>query len=194
MANEAKPRAELSREPTEPAGDRLMQSRTRFVALWGQMGANWGIPRTMAEVHATLFIIGEPMNADEIMEFLQISRGNVSMTLRKLLDWGIAQRVHRRGDRKDYYRAEQDVWKLFRTILRERKKREVDPVLRELRQCRSLTEHETAAESEPSAVAAHNTRLDNMLQFMELLDDITTRLTDDTGSGLQRAASTLSSV
>jgi len=101
----------------------LRRSQERFVALWGQMGANWGIARTMAEVHATLFIMGRPMNTDEIMDFLQISRGNASMTLRALVDWGLVQRLHMRGDRKEYFQAEQDVWAIFRAIVRERVKR-----------------------------------------------------------------------
>lgn len=174
----------------------LRESQERFVALWGQMGAHWGIPRTMAEVHATLYIIGRPLNTDEIMDFLQISRGNTSMTLRALLNWGIVQRVHVRGDRKEYFQAEQDVWKLFRTILRERKKREVDPVLEELRQCRALTDVGASAQSKDldEQLSSHNERLDSMLAFMELLEDITQRLTQDAGEGLQRAASTLKRV
>lgn len=170
----------------------LRESQERFVALWGQMGAHWGIPRTMAELFAALYIIGRPMNTDEIMDFLAISRGNTSMTLRALLNWGIVQRVHVRGDRKEYFLAEQDVWKLFRTILRERKKREVDPVLEELRQCRALTETIASSSSEnESQFVSHNERMDSMLAFMELLEDITQRLTQDAGEGLQRAATTL---
>lgn len=172
----------------------LRQSQERFVALWGQMGANWGIARTMAEVHATLFIMGRPMNTDEIMEFLQISRGNASMTLRALVDWGIVQRIHRRGDRKEYFQAEQDVWKLFRTILRERKKREVDPVIDELRHCRSLTQHVRSADVPADELAAHNSRLDDMLTFMEMLDEITRSVIDNTDDGLQRAATALAKV
>ena len=186
------PRKLSKSETIPPRATALRESQERFVALWGQMGAHWGIPRTMAEVHATLFIIGRPMNTDEIMDFLQISRGNTSMTLRALLNWGIVQRVHVRGDRKEYFHAEQDVWKLFRTILRERKKREVDPVLEELRQCRVLTDVQTGpSKADTEQLVSHNQRLDSMLTFMELLEDITQRLTQDAGEGLQRAATTL---
>lgn len=188
----------MESKPAASQDNALRESQERFVALWGQMGAHWGIPRTMAEVHATLFIIGRPMNTDDIIDFLQISRGNTSMTLRALLNWQIVQRVHVRGERKEYFQAEQDIWKLFRTILRERKKREVDPVLEELRQCRALTDIDAsslkASGDANEQLALHNERLDNMLSFMELLEDITQRLTQDAGEGLQRAATTFTKV
>src|SRR5688500_3727219 len=144
----------------------LREAREQFVALWGQMASNWGIPRTMAEVHALLFIAGEPLNTDDVMESLGISRGNASMTLKALQEWGIISRVHMRGDRKEYVQAEQDVWKLFRTILRERKKREIDPMLEALRACRELTSTTPSAGGgrkigpTAGAVEQHNARLD----------------------------------
>lgn len=100
------------------------------------MGSSWGIPRTMAEVHALLYIVGEPLNTDQIMARLSISRGSASMSLKSLHDWGLIARAHRRGDRKEYFRAEQDVWQVFRIITRERKRREIDPVLMALHECR----------------------------------------------------------
>ena len=148
----------------------IRASRERFVALWGQMGSNWGIPRTMAEVHALLFIRGKPMNTDEVMDALDISRGNASMTLRNLVDWGIVQRVHRRGDRKEYFEAEQDVWKLFRTILRERKRREIDPLIHQLRECRAGGSAEADVEKDGESAAAHNARLEELLSFLALVD------------------------
>ena len=162
-------------EALPPAGASIPQSRERFVALWGQMGSNWGIPRTMAEVHALLFIHGKPMNTDDVMDELDISRGNASMTLRNLVDWGIVQRVHRRGDRKEYFEAEQDVWKLFRTILRERKKREIDPLIHQLRECRAAATDAGGAEAggaeeRDEVAAAHNARLEELLSFLALVD------------------------
>src|SRR5690242_11423138 len=97
----------------------LVRAQDEFVAAWGKMGAAWGISRTMAEVHALLYITGRPMNTDEVMERLQISRGNASMSVRALVDWGVVERTHKRGDRKEYFLAEQDVWTMFRAILRE---------------------------------------------------------------------------
>jgi DNA-binding transcriptional regulator GbsR (MarR family) len=177
----------------------LREARDRFIALWGQMAANWGIPRTMAEVHALLYIAGEPMNTDDVMQDLGISRGNASMTLRDLEQWGIVSRVHIRGDRKEYFKAEQDVWKLFRTILRERKKREIDPMVEALRACRDMTSAKSASPSSggrkigphAAAVQAHNARLDDMLRFIEMINGISQRLVDS-GKGLEIAAKLLS--
>jgi len=105
-----------------------------FIRLWGEMGTHWGVPRTMTQVHALLFILGRPLNTDDIMSRLAISRGNASMTLRTLVDWGMITRTHNPRDRKDYYAAEQDVWKLFATIARARKRREIEPLLGSLKQ------------------------------------------------------------
>jgi DNA-binding transcriptional regulator GbsR (MarR family) len=179
-------------------GKTLREARDRFIALWGQMASNWGIPRTMAEVHAVLFIAGEPMNTDDVMESLGISRGNASMTLRALQEWGIVSRVHLRGDRKEYFQAEQDIWKLFRTILRERKKREIDPLLEALRACRNLTSTSSGGSGAGArrigpgraGVEAHNARLDSMLAFVEMIDSISQRLIAS-GKGLQLAAKLL---
>ncbi len=156
----------------------LEAARDRFIGLWGEMGSNWGVPRSMAEIHALLFIVGEPLNADAIMSRLQISRGNASMTLRTLVEWGIISRVHNRGDRRDYFRAEQDVWKLFATILRARKRRELDPLMESLRGCRMAgdsAEAAAAAERDPAA-AAHDHRVGSMLSLVELLDRVSERL------------------
>jgi DNA-binding transcriptional regulator GbsR (MarR family) len=174
--------------------DRLKAARERFVALWGQMASDWGIPRSMAEVHALLFIAGEPMNTDDLMAALRISRGSASMTLRALQEWGVVSRVHIRGDRKEYFQAEQDIWKLFRTILRERKKREIVPLVEALRQCRELTSKLPAASSRKiraaAAVAQHNKRLDSMLEFILMIDALSERLITS-GKGLELAAKIL---
>lgn len=183
----------MTRRDSIATDQTLRQAREHFIALWGQMAANWGIPRTMAEVHGLLFIINRPMNTDDVMESLGISRGNASMTLRDLEAWGIVSRVHIRGDRKEYFQAEQDVWKLFRTILRERKKREIDPLIEALRACRDLTSVTSVSRKigpDASSVASHNARLDDMLSFIEMIDAISQRLIAS-GKGLQIAAKIL---
>ena len=111
----------------------LSQIKEKFILHWGEQGSLWGINRTMAQVHALLFISSEPLSANQIMDELQISRGNVSMALRELMAWGIANRVHIKGERREFYTTEKDVWTLFRIIARERKKREVDPTIEVLR-------------------------------------------------------------
>jgi HTH-type transcriptional regulator, glycine betaine synthesis regulator len=177
----------------------LREAQDRFVAAWGQMGAAWGISRTMAEVHSLLYITGEPLNTDDIMERLQISRGNASMSLRALLDWGIVQRTHKRGDRKEYFEAEQDVWALFRAIVRERIKREIDPLLASLFEIRDLTGGETVRKGalsapDKQAVVEHNKRLDAMLSFLQIMEKLSQRFVSPSGRGLQLAATVLNKV
>lgn len=109
--------------------DKLQAIKERFILHWGEMGTKWGINRTMAQVQALLFISERPLSADEIMNELQISRGNVSMSLRELINWGIVTKMHIKGERKEFFTTEKDVWELFKVILRERKKREIDPTL-----------------------------------------------------------------
>lgn len=147
----------------------MPEAQDRFIAVWGKMGSAWGISRTMAEVHALLYITGEEMCTDDVMDRLQISRGNASMTLRALEDWGIVRRAHRKGDRKEYFVAESDVPTMFRTIAQQRKKRELDPVIASLYEIRDLTgaPERTTPADEPTA--AHNTRLDELLTYVEAL-------------------------
>ena len=119
------------------AAERLADARRLFIERWSRMAAHWGVPRSMAEVHALLFVEGRPFNTDELMARLGISRGNASMTVRTLVEWGIVTKTHRREDRRDYYCAEQDVMTLFATVIRVRKRREVDPLLTLVDECRA---------------------------------------------------------
>src|SRR5580693_9537743 len=107
-----------------------------FVGLWRRMSALWGISPTMAEIHGLLYITGAALSMDDIMARLGISRGNVSMNLSKLLEWGLVRRVHRRGDRREYYESLSDVWEMFTLVANQRKRREIDPILSTLRRCR----------------------------------------------------------
>ncbi len=176
---------------------RLRTLQDRFIASWGQMGGVWGISRTMAEVHALLYITAEPACTDDIMERLQISRGNASMSLRALVDWGVVTRTHRRGDRKEYFVAEQDVWAMFRAIVRERMKREVDPLLAALYEIRESApgpggrrERESRSRAEGSEGAAIE-RLDSLLEFFETAQGLTQRFVSPAGRGLEIAATLL---
>lgn len=112
----------------------LNEIKEKFILHWGEQGSLWGINRTMAQVHALLFVSPEPLSANQIMDELQISRGNVSMALRELMAWGLVSRVHIKGERREFYTTEKDVWMMFRIIARERKKREVDPTIEVLRE------------------------------------------------------------
>ena len=140
----------------------LEQIKENFILHWGEMGSLWGINRTMAQIHALLFITDRPLSANEIMDELQISRGNVSMALRELIAWGIASRVHIKGERREYYTTEKDVWTMFRIIARERKKREVDPTIAVLQdsvaQLKDLPDDQVQYERQ---------QLENLLGFFE---------------------------
>jgi DNA-binding transcriptional regulator GbsR (MarR family) len=110
----------------------LQDAREKFVQAWGTLGSTWGINRTMAQVHALLLVSAEPLSAEEIMEKLVISRGNANMTLRALIDWGLIYRENKSGERKEYFRAEKDMWKVLRQIVKERRKRELEPIFKVL--------------------------------------------------------------
>ena len=111
-----------------------------FIRRWGEMAASWGISRTMAEIHAMLYLASEPLCTDDVMEQLAVSRGSASMNLRELVNWGLIYRSHRRGDRKDYYDAERDVWQMFETIVRERRRREVQPIVETIERCLEMVD------------------------------------------------------
>jgi DNA-binding transcriptional regulator GbsR (MarR family) len=107
----------------------LDEAKHKFIQAWGGLGSKWGINKTMAQIHALLFIAPEPMSTEEMMETLQISRGNVNMNVRELMDWGLVQKVYKAGERRDFYVAEKDVWKVAKQVVRERKKREIEPII-----------------------------------------------------------------
>jgi len=117
----------------------LAAPRAEFVAQWGAIGSAWGINRTMAMIHALLLTSPEAMSTDEIMETLRISRGNANTNLRDLVGWGLIRSVVRMGERKEYFEAEKDVWKIFCTVARERKRRELVPALEVVERCAEQT-------------------------------------------------------
>ncbi|HZX57341.1 MAG TPA: MarR family transcriptional regulator [Mucilaginibacter sp.] len=110
----------------------LAEGKLKFIEAWGKLGSEWGINRTMAQVHALLLISPGALTTEEIMEQLSISRGNANMTLRDLMSWGLIEKQHRPGERKEYFFADKDVWNIARQVAQERKKRELDPVLKVL--------------------------------------------------------------
>ncbi len=117
------------------AADALNQSRDEFVAQWGALGTQWGINRTMAQIHALLMTAPQPLSTDEVMEELQISRGNAHTNLKELVAWGLVRIVVKKAERREYFEAEKEVWKIFTIVARERKRREIDPALAVLRKC-----------------------------------------------------------
>ena len=134
-----------------------------FILHWGEMGTKWGINRTVAQIHALLYLSPEPLNAEQITEVLSVARSNVSNSLRELQGWGIVKVVHIMGDRRDHYESMKDVWEMFQVILDERKKRETDPTLAMLREL-------TAKAKKSGAKDAHTyERLKDMKDFFEAM-------------------------
>ncbi len=131
-----------------------------FILHWGEMGTKWGVNRTVAQIHALLFLSPEPLNAEEIAETLSVARSNVSNSLRELQGWGIVKVVHVMGDRRDHYESMKDVWEMFQIILDERKKRETDPTLAVLRELTSGAKGKAKNEYTQQ-------RLGDMLEFFE---------------------------
>jgi len=108
---------------------KLTEARQQFISSWGAFGTHWGINRTMAQIHALLLVNPDPLTQDDIMEELNISRGNTNMNIRELINWGLVERVIIPGERKEYFSAEKDIWKVVKQIVKERKKRELEPML-----------------------------------------------------------------
>ena len=107
----------------------VSEARSKFIESWGKLGINWGISRTMAQVHALLLISPSPLCTNEIIDELKISRGNVNQNVRTLIDWGLVHKELRCGDRKEYFYAEKDIWTVLRQVIKHRKKKELDPML-----------------------------------------------------------------
>lgn len=135
-----------------------------MVLHWGEMGARWGISRTVAQIHALLYFSPKPLTADEIVASLGVARSHVSNSLKELQSWGVIKTVHILGDRREHFESIKDVWQMFEILLDERKRREMDPTLKALR--------ETSAQMEAgTAVDPHTQqRLAEMLEFFELMD------------------------
>ena len=108
---------------------KLIEARQQFISSWGAFGTHWGINRTMAQIHALLLVSPDPLTQDDMMEQLNISRGNTNMNIRELINWGLVERVLLSGERKEYFSAEKDIWKVVKLIVKERKKRELEPML-----------------------------------------------------------------
>jgi DNA-binding transcriptional regulator GbsR (MarR family) len=120
-------------------------AKEKFIQTWGVLGGSWGINRTMAQIHALLLVSHELLSAEEIMEQLQISRGNANQNIRDLIDWGLVYRAYKAGERKEFFIAEKDIWAVAKQIVKERRKREIEPVrkiLTELKNTKPAKESE----------------------------------------------------
>jgi DNA-binding transcriptional regulator GbsR (MarR family) len=141
---------------------KLTAVQEKFILHWGKMGVQWGINRTVAQIHALLYLSPKPLPADEIAETLSVARSNVSTSLWELQGWGIVKVVHVMGDRRDHYETLADVWEMFRIVLDERKRREIDPTVAMLREC--------VVEAQKSKADKHTSeRLQAMQEFFETM-------------------------
>src|SRR3954454_20022856 len=176
-----------------PAQQQLRTAQDLFIRRWGEMGQTWGINRTMAEIHALAYITGQPQCTDDVMERLNISRGNASMSLRALCDWGIIRRLHKRGERREYFESLGDVWEMFSIIAAERKRREMDPVLETIKQCQKMLDESSLGKSAAKRedVQLTRQRLPSMEEFFHLTNKFLQQFITNAKSGLSKVAKVL---
>ncbi len=154
-----------------------LAARDEFVQLWGDMASSWGINKTMSQIHALLYAESQALHTDEIMSILGISRGNANMNLRRLLDWELIHKVQFEGDRKDYFSAETDVWKIVNTIIRERQQREIAPIRARLEECVTLLEGDTTQSDELDPASQESKeRIQNYNDFLVMFERFTDAL------------------
>lgn len=122
---------------------KLAEAKEQYIQTWGTFATNWGINRTMAQVHALLLASGKALSTDEVMEELQISRGNANTNLRELINWGIVKKELVRGERKEYFSADKDIWFLFKQITKERRKREIEPIITFLAELKEIEDNDS---------------------------------------------------
>jgi DNA-binding transcriptional regulator GbsR (MarR family) len=139
----------------------LTDTMHRYILHWGEMGSRWGMNRSVAQIHALLFLSDQPLNADEIGETLEIARSNISNGLKELLAWELVHVTHVLGDRRDFFSAQHDTWEVIRAIMEGRKKREIDPTLTALRECAAQLKNDKET---PAAVRE---RIVTQLEFLE---------------------------
>lgn len=142
---------------------RLTPTMQKFILHWGEMGSRWGVNRTVAQIHALLYLSEAPLAADEITETLGVARSNVSTSLRELQSWGLVKVVHEMGDRRDHFSSQKEVWDIFMTIMEGRKQRELEPTLSTLRDCVLEGEEDRQTSAETKA------RIAETLEFLEQL-------------------------
>jgi len=158
--------SEITGKEAKKAESGLSAVAQKFILHWGEMGTRWGINRTVAQVHALLFLSPGPVPADEISTTLAVARSNVSTSLRELQGWGIVRMVHVLGDRREHFESIKDVWEIFRIVSEERKRREIDPTLRVIGECVA------ELKGNPQGDAYTRERLESMLEFLTVMSGL----------------------
>jgi len=154
-------------KPKTAEATALKQAKDEFVLHWGAIGSAWGINRTMAQIHALLLITPQPLTTDEIMAELAISRGNAHGNLRDLCGWGLVKKLMRKGERKELFEAEKDIWKMFCIIVRERKRREIEPAITTLKDCSVKARNLKGSEAK-----AFHQQMSSLCEFVEMANRI----------------------
>ncbi|GAB5418108.1 MAG: hypothetical protein Crog4KO_31880 [Crocinitomicaceae bacterium] len=143
----------------------LEEAKQHFIQSWGNLGSNWGVNRTMAQIHALLLVSNEPISTEDMMEALQISRGNANMNTRTLIDWGIAQKAHVPGERREYFVTDKDMWALARQVIKQRRQREIEPMLRVLQEVKKV-------EGEDKETKEFKALIEDIDNFTQKADDV----------------------
>jgi DNA-binding transcriptional regulator GbsR (MarR family) len=168
--------ASVESTPPRAEPQALREARERFVGFWGEMASRWGINRTMAQIHALLYVSEEPLDTEAIMDRLGISRGNANMNLRALIDWRLVSKVHRRGSRRDYYEAEKDVWHITAQIIKKRERQEIQPVVELLQECRDRVVPPKSQDALSAPERQFIERIDNLIEMMDVFDAVAAAL------------------
>ncbi len=154
----------------------ITEAQDKFIQAWGTLGQQWGINRTMAQIQALLLLAPEPLSADEIMSKLNISRGNANMNVRALIDWGVAYKEHKPGERKEYFRAEKDIWEVAKRVMLQRRKRELEPVVKLLGEVKESNVDKNDIEIKEFELMVDRlnkftTKVDKSMEFMMRADE-----------------------
>ena len=150
----------------------LLEAKEKFIQQWGSLGSNWGINRTMAQIHALFLISEELLSAEDVMETLKISRGNANMNIRTLIDWGLVYKEYQAGERKEFFRGEKDIWKVTQRVMKRRQRQELDPMLNVLTELQTVK----ADKKNKEEVEAFTKQIKSIKSFAELADSSLTKI------------------
>lgn len=151
---------------------KLSEAKEKFIQSWGSLGSNWGINRTMAQIHALFLISDDLLSAEEVMETLQISRGNTNMNIRTLIDWGLVYKEYQAGERKEFFRGEKDIWKVTQRVIKSRQRQELDPMLDVL----TLLANAKIDDEKSESVTNFKKQINSIKSFSELADRSLTKI------------------
>ena len=156
---------------------KLDEAKEKFIQAWGVLGTSWGISRTMAQIHALLLVSAEPLSAQEIIDTLSVSQGSANMNLRALIDWQLVEKTVKIGERKEYFAAEKDMWEITRRVMRERRKRELDPILKMLEDVKNIeiSEAEKKELESSELIAQKDKEITEFKEMMEQIDSFANR-------------------